>query len=168
MSFRQLLENTQSPSQLIMKLKQPGHEADHSPAISAEVKNTWILLAYTHSPHEPSSLNDYLVTHRNNFTATFSFFLLLTLFSLVISLLCFFLFNSVLLSFYILSSFLQMKISTNPINPIDSKFINYFVSANARERGHKEPALRRFVVAGSCRHRYGAFLSVTVSKTWDS
>jgi hypothetical protein len=51
-AFRMALGTTQPPIQwvpgaLSLGIKQPGHEADHSPPPSAEVKNVW---SYTSTP----------------------------------------------------------------------------------------------------------------------
>jgi hypothetical protein len=51
-------------------VKRLGHEADHSPPASAEVKKMWI---YTSTPHTPSWRSAQLFKHRNNFTFTFTF-----------------------------------------------------------------------------------------------
>jgi len=42
---------TQPAVQWVMGVMQPGHEADHSPPLSSEVKNAW---SYTSTPHIPS------------------------------------------------------------------------------------------------------------------
>jgi hypothetical protein len=47
MSFRPALGYTQPPIQCIPGVKQRGHEADHSPSASVEVKEIWI---YTSTP----------------------------------------------------------------------------------------------------------------------
>jgi hypothetical protein len=50
-------------------VKQPGHEADHSPPSSAKVKE-WVGL-YLHSPNTPSWHGAQL-KHGDNFTSTFT------------------------------------------------------------------------------------------------
>jgi hypothetical protein len=56
------------PGALTPGLKRPGHEDDHSPPSSAEVKNAW---SYTSSP--PYVFMAWrLVKHRDNFTFTFA------------------------------------------------------------------------------------------------
>jgi hypothetical protein len=49
-------------------VKLPGHEADHSPPSSAEVKNAW---SYT-STHQYVFMAWCLVTHRDNFIFYFT------------------------------------------------------------------------------------------------
>jgi len=49
--FRQAMGPTQPAVQWVMGVMQPGHEADHSPPLSSEVKNAW---SYTSTPHIPS------------------------------------------------------------------------------------------------------------------
>jgi len=52
------------PGSLSLEVKWPGHEADHSPPSSAEIKNVW---SYTSIP--PYILMTWcLVKHRDNFT----------------------------------------------------------------------------------------------------
>jgi hypothetical protein len=68
---RMALGPTQPPIQwvswaLSLGVKQPGHEADHSPPCSAEVKNVW---HYTSTP-QYIFMVWYLVKHRDNFTFT--------------------------------------------------------------------------------------------------
>jgi hypothetical protein len=63
------LESTQPPIQwvpgvLSLGLKRPGHEADHSPPSSAEVKNAW---RYTSAP-QYVFMAWCLVKHKNTFT----------------------------------------------------------------------------------------------------
>jgi hypothetical protein len=65
---RMALRPTKPPIQWVMSsfpvVKQPGHEADHSPPSSAEVKNAW---SYTSNP-QYVSMAWCLVKHRDNFT----------------------------------------------------------------------------------------------------
>jgi len=66
---RTVLGPTQTPIQwvagaLSMGVKQPGHEADHSPPSSAKIMNTW---SYTSNP-QYIFMAWCLVKHRNNFT----------------------------------------------------------------------------------------------------
>jgi hypothetical protein len=56
------------PGALSLGVKRLGHEADHSPPSSAEVKE-WVEL-YLHSPNMPSWRDAHL-KHRDNFTLTF-------------------------------------------------------------------------------------------------
>jgi cell division protein FtsW (lipid II flippase) len=49
-----------------MGVKRPGHEADHSPPSSAEVKE-WVEL-FLHSPNTPSWRGAKLKKHRDRFT----------------------------------------------------------------------------------------------------
>jgi len=58
------------PGALSLGVKQQGHEADHSPPSSAEVKECVEL--YLHSPSMPSWHGAQL-KHRDNFTFTFTF-----------------------------------------------------------------------------------------------
>jgi hypothetical protein len=53
---------------LSLGVKRPGREADHSPPSSAEVKNAW---SYTSTPQYVFMVW-CLVTHRDNFTFTFT------------------------------------------------------------------------------------------------
>jgi hypothetical protein len=106
--------------------------------------------------------------HRNNFTATFSLLLVLTIFIQF-----FYYFASSSLSLCSFPSTFRLPFSRFGqgrilFNFTDSEFMNYLLPASAKERGHQEPILRRFLLAGSRRHRYDAFPSATVSKTWDS
>jgi hypothetical protein len=50
-SSRPAVGSTQPPIQCVTGVKRQGHEADHSPPVSAEVKKMWI---YTSTPHTPS------------------------------------------------------------------------------------------------------------------
>jgi hypothetical protein len=54
---------------LSLGVKRPGHEADHSPPSSAEVKECVQL--YIHSPNTPSYLGAQL-KQRDNFTFAFT------------------------------------------------------------------------------------------------
>jgi hypothetical protein len=54
------------PGTLSLGVKRPGHEADHSPPSSAEVKNAW---SYTSTP-QYVFMAWCLVKHRDNFTFT--------------------------------------------------------------------------------------------------
>jgi hypothetical protein len=56
------------PGALFLGVKRPGHEADHSPPSSAEVKKCVEL--YLHSPNMPSWCGAQ-IKHRYNFTFTF-------------------------------------------------------------------------------------------------
>jgi hypothetical protein len=47
---RPAVGSTQPPIEWVPRVKRPGHEADHSPSASAEVKKMWI---YTSTPHKP-------------------------------------------------------------------------------------------------------------------
>jgi len=71
---RTALRPTQPPIQwvpgaLSLRVKQLGHEADHSPLLSAKVKNTW---NYTSAP--PVGLHSMALSlkkrHRDDFTFT--------------------------------------------------------------------------------------------------
>jgi hypothetical protein len=53
-----------APGALSLGEKQPGHEADHSPQSSAEVKNVW---SYTSIP-QCIFMVWYLVKHKDSFT----------------------------------------------------------------------------------------------------
>jgi hypothetical protein len=57
------------PGALSLGVKQPGHEADHSPPSSVEVKEVEL---YFHSPNTPSWRGAQL-KHRDNFTLPFTF-----------------------------------------------------------------------------------------------
>jgi hypothetical protein len=56
------------PGALSLEVKQPGHEADHSPPSSAKVKE--LMELYLHSLNTPSWHGAQL-KHRDNFTFTF-------------------------------------------------------------------------------------------------
>jgi hypothetical protein len=58
------LGSTQPPTQWVPGVKRPGHEADHSPTPSTEVKNAW---CYT-STHQYIFMEWCVVKHRDNFT----------------------------------------------------------------------------------------------------
>jgi hypothetical protein len=64
------------PGALSLGVKRLGHEADHSPPSSAKVKNVW---SYTSTP-QYFFMAWCLVKHRDNFTFTFTFYLLLSIF----------------------------------------------------------------------------------------
>jgi hypothetical protein len=71
---RTALRPTQPPIQwvpgtLSLEVKRSGHEADHSPPSSAEIKE-WVEL-YLHSPNTPS-WRDAQLRHRDNFTFALS------------------------------------------------------------------------------------------------
>jgi hypothetical protein len=52
--------------QIFHLVKRPGHEADHSPLSSAEVKNAW---SHTSTPHY-AFMAWCLLKHKDNFTFT--------------------------------------------------------------------------------------------------
>jgi len=54
---------------VITGVKRLGHEADHSPPSSTEVKECAKL--YLHSPNTPSWRDAWVKKHRDNFTFTF-------------------------------------------------------------------------------------------------
>jgi hypothetical protein len=67
------VEHTQPPIQWVFGaispgVKQPGHEADHSPLSSAEVKNGQAIPVF---PHMTSWHSTELIKHRGDFTFTF-------------------------------------------------------------------------------------------------
>jgi hypothetical protein len=73
--WRKALGPTQPPTQwvpeaLSLGVKRPGHESNHSPPSSAEVKE-WMEL-YLHSLNTPSWRGAQL-KHRDKFTFTFTF-----------------------------------------------------------------------------------------------
>jgi hypothetical protein len=75
------------PRALSLGVKRPGHESDHSPPSSAEVKNVW---SYTSTP-QYTFMAWCFVQHRDNFTFTFftfTFLLHLTKIHIFSSTLC--------------------------------------------------------------------------------
>jgi hypothetical protein len=56
------------PGTPFLGVKRPGHEADHSPPSSADVKNAW---SYTSTP-QYVFMSWYLVKHKDNFTLHYS------------------------------------------------------------------------------------------------